>query len=130
MNFLINQNDEFTQSYSREEVQNLIDEKKIGLNTEIWTEHWGEWKVIKDTDFNLQNAIYIQNLNSSNEKNSNRKVAGQYFLKGIVFLALGTIVTGITYSMASGGGTYIVTTGLFVVGGINTIIGVIKYISN
>ena len=70
MNFLINQNDQYTQSYTREDVQSLIDEKKIGLNTEIWTEEWGKWKQIKDTDFNLQNAIHIENLTSSLEEDA------------------------------------------------------------
>ena len=60
----------------------------------------------------------------------NGEVAGQYFLKGIGFLALGAVVTGITYSMASGGGTYVVTTGLFAVGGIYVIIGFFKFLSN
>ena len=61
---------------------------------------------------------------------AHREVAGQYFLKGIGFLALGAIVTGVTYSMASGGGTYVVTTGLFAVGGIYVIIGFFKFLSN
>ena len=68
MKFLINQNDQFTQSYSRDEVQSLIDENKIGTNTEIWTQEWGEWKQIRDTDFNLQNAIHIENLKPSIEE--------------------------------------------------------------
>jgi hypothetical protein len=68
MKFLINQNDQFTQSYSRDEVQSLIDEKKIGTNTEIWTEEWGAWKQLRDTDFNLKNAIYIENLKPSIEE--------------------------------------------------------------
>jgi ribosomal protein L19E len=33
MIYLIDQNEDFTQSYSREEIQNLIDDNKIGLNT-------------------------------------------------------------------------------------------------
>ena len=68
MKFLINQNDQFTQSYSRDEVQSLIDENKIGTNTEIWTQEWGEWKQIRDTEFNLKNAIYIENLKPSIEE--------------------------------------------------------------
>ena len=68
MKYLINQNDQFTQSYSSDEVQSLIDEKKIGTNTEIWTEEWGKWKQLKDTDFNLKNAIYIENLKPSIEE--------------------------------------------------------------
>jgi hypothetical protein len=61
---------------------------------------------------------------------AHREVAGQYFLKGIGFLALGAVVTGGTYSMASGGGTYVVTSGLFAVGGIYVIIGFFKFLSN
>ena len=65
MEFLINQNNQFPDKYSKEDVQNLIDEKKIGLNTEIWTQQWGEWKQIKDTDFEIRYAIQIENLRPS-----------------------------------------------------------------
>ena len=61
---------------------------------------------------------------------AHREIAGEYFLKGIGFLALGALVTGITYSVASGGGTYVVTTGLFAAGGIYVIIGFFKFLSN
>jgi hypothetical protein len=61
---------------------------------------------------------------------AHREVAGEYFLKGLGFLALGAVITGITYSIASGGGTYVVTTGLFVVGGLYVIIGFFKFLSN
>ena len=61
---------------------------------------------------------------------AHREVAGEYFLKGIGFLVLGAIVTWGTYSMASGGGTYVVTTGLFAVGAIYTVIGVFKFLSS
>lgn len=39
-------------------------------------------------------------------------------LYSVGLLALGGIITGITYSIADDGGTYTVTTGLFVIGGI------------
>lgn len=39
-------------------------------------------------------------------------------LYSVALLALGGIITGITYSLASPGSTYTVTTGLFVIGGI------------
>lgn len=39
-------------------------------------------------------------------------------LYSVCLLALGGVITGITYSMADPGGTYTVTTGLFVIGGI------------
>jgi hypothetical protein len=67
MNFQINQNNDYPGSYTREEVQNLIDEKKIGFNTEIWTEQWGKWKQIRETDFNWKKAICVENINASVE---------------------------------------------------------------
>ena len=67
MVFLINQNNQFPDKYSKEDVQNLIDEKKIGLNTEIWTQEWGKWKQIKDTDFEIRYAIQIENLRPSDD---------------------------------------------------------------
>ena len=39
-------------------------------------------------------------------------------LYSLGLLALGGIITGITYSLASPGGTYMVTSGLFLIGGI------------
>ena len=41
--------------------------KKIGLNTEIWTQEWGKWKQIKDTDFEIRYAIQIENLRPSDD---------------------------------------------------------------
>lgn len=38
--------------------------------------------------------------------------------KGLLFIIAGAIVTGVTYSMASPGGSYLVTTGLFACGGL------------
>jgi hypothetical protein len=62
---------------------------------------------------------------------AHRKVAGEYFLKGAGFIALGGIITGITYSMAEdSGGHYVVTTGLFAVGGIYLVWGFFKYLAN
>ena len=60
----------------------------------------------------------------------NREAAREYFIKGVSFLAIGAIVTGITYSMASNGGSYVVTTGLFVLGVIYTFIGLFKFLSS
>jgi hypothetical protein len=39
-------------------------------------------------------------------------------LYSLALLALGGIVTGIAYALASPGGTYVVTSGLFLIGGI------------
>jgi hypothetical protein len=47
---------------------------------------------------------------------------------GIALLILGVIVTIGTYMMADPGGTFMVTTGLFVVGGINMLIGLFRFI--
>jgi hypothetical protein len=43
----------FQGSYTREQVQELIDNKSIGPDTKIWGVNWPEWKDIKDTDFNV-----------------------------------------------------------------------------
>ena len=64
------------------------------------------------------------------KKSAHREVAGTYLLKGSGFLALGAIITGITYSMASGGGHYVITTGLFAVGGIYIVYGLFKFLLN
>lgn len=40
-------------------------------------------------------------------------------LFGLGMLLLGGVITASTYSAANAGGTYVVTTGLFAVGGIN-----------
>jgi hypothetical protein len=42
----------------------------------------------------------------------------------IGFLTLGSIITGITYSMASPGGTYIATTGLFLGGALSGVVAI------
>jgi uncharacterized membrane protein YvbJ len=46
---------------------------------------------------------------------------------GVVLLAVGGIITWATYSAASGGGTYVVTTGLFIVGGIALLRGLWRW---
>lgn len=42
--------------YSKEEVQALINEKKISFNTKVWKSEWNEWKKLKDTDFVLSKS--------------------------------------------------------------------------
>lgn len=49
---------------------------------------------------------------------------------GVLMLVIGGIVTGVTYSAAEGGGTYVITTGLFIVGGITLISGLYKWLSS
>lgn len=49
-------------------------------------------------------------------------------LSCIGFLTLGGIITGITYSMAKPGGTYVATTGLFLVGAISGVVAIWRLI--
>jgi len=50
------------------------------------------------------------------KKSEFRKRGMKTVAMGVGFLLLGGVITAITYSAASGGGTYVVTTGLFLVG--------------
>jgi hypothetical protein len=61
-------------------------------------------------------------------KMSNRMGGMKNLGIGIVLLVLGVIVTAGTYMVAEPGGTFMVTTGLFVVGGINMLIGLFRFI--
>ena len=49
---------------------------------------------------------------------------------GLLMVIAGAIITGLTYSAASDGGSYVVTTGLFVVGGITFIVGFIRWVTS
>jgi hypothetical protein len=49
-------NNSYQESYSKEEIQELINDKKIGINTKIWCLEWGKWKKIRDTDFDLSKS--------------------------------------------------------------------------
>jgi len=125
MNYLINQNNEFNLSYTREGVQDLIDQNKIGLNTPIWTEQWGDWKQIKDTDFNLEKAIYVHIEENQNNVEINEK-AKKDMLFGALWCVGGIIVTAATYSAASGGGRYVVAWGAIIFGAIQFFRGLAK----
>jgi hypothetical protein len=57
-----------------------------------------------------------------------RKEGGKAIGCGLLMIVVGGIITGITYAAAEGGGTYIVTTGLFIVGGITLIVGLYKWL--
>jgi len=48
----------------------------------------------------------------------------QSALSCVVFFILGGIITGISYSLTSAGGTYMVTSGLFLVGMISGIVAI------
>lgn len=45
----------FERKYSKEEIQLLVNEKKINSTTKIWNEEWGEWRKIENTEFALNN---------------------------------------------------------------------------
>jgi hypothetical protein len=49
-------------------------------------------------------------------------------LSCVGFLTLGGIITGITYSLAEPGGTYVATTGLFLVGMISGVVAIWRLI--
>lgn len=53
-----------------------------------------------------------------------KKSLFQSALSSIVFFILGGVITGVSYSLASPGGTYMVTSGLFLVGMISGVIAV------
>lgn len=59
-----------------------------------------------------------------------RKEGGKAIGCGLLMLIVGGIITGVTYAAASGGGMYIVTTGLFIVGGITLIVGLYKWLTS
>ena len=61
-----------------------------------------------------QKVVHIANMHKKKEY---RKAGFETIGIGIFFLVLGAIITGVTYSAASSGGSYVVTTGLFLVGG-------------
>lgn len=59
-----------------------------------------------------------------------RKEGGKAIGCGLLMLIVGGIITGITYAAASGGGTYLVTTGLFIAGGLSLIVGLYKWLTS
>jgi len=59
-----------------------------------------------------------------------RKEGGKAIGCGLLMLIVGGIITGVTYAAASGGGIYIVTTGLFIGGGITLIVGLYKWLTS
>ena len=59
-----------------------------------------------------------------------RKVGLKTIGVGIGFVLLGSVITGITYSAAKSGGSYVITTGLFLVGGWIVLKGIWKIVSN
>lgn len=76
----------------------------------------------------LEAATQIINQASSLKQEAFRQKGSEMFFQGIGWMVLGAIITGFTYSMAAPGGTFVVTTGLFVVGGIYIIAGIFRMI--
>jgi len=44
--------------YSKEEIQDFINNNRINANTKIWNSEWHEWRKIRDTDFDLTKLKY------------------------------------------------------------------------
>lgn len=59
-----------------------------------------------------------------------RKEGGKSIGCGLLMLIVGGIITGLTYSAASEGGSYFITTGLFVVGGITLLTGIFRWLTS
>jgi len=57
------------------------------------------------------------------KKREFRKAGLEALAGGVGLIVLGGIITGATYSAASPGGTYLVTSGLFLVGGLAVVRG-------
>ncbi len=57
-----------------------------------------------------------------------RKAGLKLFGIGIALLVLGVVITAASYSLAAGGGTYIVTIGLFLSGAVNTLKGLFRMV--
>ena len=76
--------------------------------------------------FSLTIDLYV------NQKKSKQEVISilQGIGKGLIFIIIGALITAVTYSMAEGGGTYVVTVGLFICGGLLILKSLIYLISN
>ena len=70
----------------------------------------------------------VQNLAAMRKKEIKQR-ANKNMGFGALWLIGGTIVTAVTYSAASGGGTYVVTYGAIVVGAIQFLQGLIQYLT-
>jgi hypothetical protein len=75
-------------SCSEEEIQNLINKKIIGLDTEIWNEEWCEWRKIKDTNFDLTKSDYINLNNSPSSKTEKRERIALVVLISFIYIIL------------------------------------------
>jgi hypothetical protein len=72
----------------------------------------------------LPGAVAAQMVARATERSPRNDDAVEFVCTGVALLVLGGIITGVTYSAASGGGTYVVTTGLFVMGLISILQGI------
>jgi hypothetical protein len=70
-------------------------------------------------------AAYVQ---KQNDITNIRSMGTKSLVIGIGLLIFGGIITAASYSSTDPGGTYVVTTGLFLVGGINVLVAIYRYI--
>lgn len=98
-------------------------------------------KKVKDTDkfcgscgtklMLASSSIQAQgNIGEEQKSAKSIKKGKMQIIVGILLIVVGAIVTGISVLLASKSGTYYIYTGLFVVGGINIVIGFIRYIAS
>jgi hypothetical protein len=127
MKYLINQGGLSQVEYSREEVEQFIQAKKIGLNTEIWTETWCEWRKVKDADLKTEGAVDVDFVPIRNQHNqqgyssvgSSRSPESQRAILhgGLLFFG-GIIVTIGSFASAGPGESYVLAWGAIIFGAI------------
>ena len=133
MKYLINQGGLSQGEYSREEVEQFILAKRIGLNTELWTESWCEWRAVKDTDFNVAGAINVPFIPTRDEYNqpvysgrgsSRSPESKNAMIYGGLWFFGGIIVTIGSFVSAGPGQSYVLAWGAIIFGGIKFFRGV------
>ena len=72
----------------------------------------------------VNNAL-VREVNNARKANQRASALGSFGC-AITAAAVGGVVTLVTYLIAEPGGTYIITTGLFVVAGISAVVGLTK----
>ncbi len=70
------------------------------------------------------NPAVQNNVRKNQSTSSHERISGKQVARGLGYLVLGFIVTGISYSVAQSGGIYLITTGLFIVGAYDIIRGI------
>lgn len=114
-------------SYQRLDFQAAADEVELAMNA------LGGNQMQRAYQSALEKLVNsIQEHNNRSQRKMKVRDARQSFIQPLVYAILlfigGGILTGITYAMAKPGGTYWVTSGLFLVGGINLIISAWRFL--